>query len=1033
MTKRILIPLAIAYCSLCFKQNAYAQPMWTINLIDSVANGKRAEKFENRRLGSEKMADKKFTVVRHFFQNNFTHYNYYFNANNKINAVLERAKAIQIDDFSKLLSYYPFTFENTAAQKTELDSVIYKATSGILLHDLRNDWIDNMYLLMGKAYFLKKDFDSAANTFQFINYNLFPRKKNEDENKVVGTADTENKQQISIANKEKRNIAQKILTQPPSRNDALIWLARTQIEQDELGDAAGLINILQHDPNLPKRLQDDLADVNAYWYYKQGIYDSTAAYLEQALTVQNTKLDKSRAEFLLAQLFEKTNQYNKASIFYNKASAHTTNPLLNIYAQLNDAKMRKGNDIKELDRGISNLVKLSKKDNFEKFNDIIFYAAGELALLKPDTNQAIILFTKSYQKNENNIVYKNKAFLQLADIAYNRKAYQLAFNFYDSLQSGDTTLADRLDQIQTRRNALSKIVEKISTIQREDSLQMIAAMPALQRDAFVKKLAKKLRKAKGLKEEDVVSTEPLLSFDNNKDAPTDLFASTGKNTGEWYFYNSGVKAKGFSDFKRKWGTRTNVDNWRRKSATSATSKDNAATAQDNMTALNNVNPDDVDAITTNTDTQNGKLVAGGKITRTPGGGSPEPLGKTDQQEDITFEGLMANLPLDEIRLTASKNTLAVNMYLLAKLYQEELEDYQQAIDTYDTCLLRFPDSLYNGALYFGMYYCYTKLGNNAKANYYRNLIKTNFANSQSYKILSNPSSAKPTEKNTEGTNRYQAIYNLFIEGKFAEALAEKQKADSLFGTNFWSPQLLYIEAVHHIKQKNDSVAIAVLSNIGKLYPASKLKPKADKMIDVLKRRKEIEDYLTALQITRLKEDSVIVEPVRVRMIRDDNNLLQPKKQDSSKTIIKPLTSIAPVKDSLLNVAKTVSGPYVINAAHTHYIVMLLDKVDGTYVNESKNAMARYVADNFRVQAITVTKDAIDKDNSLLIFSIFTNAAEAIPVLTKMRKAAPDELSWLPTNKYSFIIIDEDNLTRLKNTKDINGYKALLKAQFAGTF
>jgi tetratricopeptide (TPR) repeat protein len=1032
MTKSIIILLSIAYSCLFFKQNAYAQPMWTINLIDSVANGKRAEKFENRRLGSEKMADKKFTVARHFFQNNFTHYNYYFNANNKINAVLERAKAAQLDDFSKLLSYYPFTFDNTAAQKTELDSVIYKATSGILLHDLRNDWIDNMYLLMGKAYFLKKDFDSAANTFQFINYNLFPRKKNEDENKIVGTADTENKKQISIANKEKRNVPQKIFTQPPSRNDALIWLARTQIEQEELGDAAGLINILQHDPNLPKRLKDDLADVNAYWYYKQGIYDSTAAYLEQALTIANNKLDKSRAEFLLAQLFEKTNQFSKASIFYNKASLHTTNPVLNIYAQLNDAKMRKGNDVKELDKGITNLVKLSKKDNFEKFNDIIFYAAGELALLKPDTNQAIILFTKSYQKNENNIVYKNKAFLQLADMAYNRKAYQLAFNFYDSLQSGDTTLADRLDQIQARRNALSKIVEKISAIQREDSLQMIAAMPQAQRDAFVKKLSKKLRKAKGLKEEDIVSTEPLLSFDNNKDAPTDLFASTGKNTGEWYFYNSGVKAKGFSDFKRKWGARSNVDNWRRKSATTAP-KDNAATAQDNMTALNSVNPDDVDAITTNTDTQNGKLTSGGKITRTPGGSSPEPLGKTEQQEDITFEGLMANLPLDEIRLTASKNSLALNMFLLAKLYQEELEDYQQAIDTYDTCLLRFPDSLYNGALYFGMYYCYTKLGNNAKANYYRNLIKTNFSNSQSYKILSNPSSAKPTEKNTEGTKRYQAIYNLFIEGKFADALAEKQKADSLFGTNYWSPQLLYIEAVHHIKQKNDSVAIAVLTNIGKLYPASKLKPKADKMIDVLKRRKEIEDYLTALQITRLKEDSVTVEPVRVRMIRDDNNLLQPKKQDSSKTIIKPLTTITPVKDSLLNVAKTVSGPYVINAAHTHFIVMLLNKVDGTYVNESKNAMARYIADNYRVQAITVTKDAIDKDNSLLIFSIFTNAAEAIPVLTKMRKAAPDELSWLPTNKYSFIIIDEDNLTRLKNTKDINGYKALLKAQFAGTF
>ncbi|MBL0359255.1 MAG: hypothetical protein IPP72_21380 [Chitinophagaceae bacterium] len=123
------------------------------------------------------MAEKKFNIYRRVVQNNFTHYNYFYNANNKINLVLERAKAAQKDDFSKLIGYYPYTLENTATQKQELDSVILKATAGILLHDLRNAWIDNMYLLMGKAYFFRKDFDTAAATFQFINYNLFPRKK----------------------------------------------------------------------------------------------------------------------------------------------------------------------------------------------------------------------------------------------------------------------------------------------------------------------------------------------------------------------------------------------------------------------------------------------------------------------------------------------------------------------------------------------------------------------------------------------------------------------------------------------------------------------------------------------------------------------------------------------------------------------------------------------------------------------------------------------------------------------------------------
>ena len=113
MPKRTFLP-ALLLCAFCTGfTSVFAQPTWTIDLL---GKEKKPEKFENRKLGSEKMADKKFTTVRRFFQNNFTHYNYYYNANNKINAVLERAKASQKDDYSRLLSYYPFTLDNTASR-----------------------------------------------------------------------------------------------------------------------------------------------------------------------------------------------------------------------------------------------------------------------------------------------------------------------------------------------------------------------------------------------------------------------------------------------------------------------------------------------------------------------------------------------------------------------------------------------------------------------------------------------------------------------------------------------------------------------------------------------------------------------------------------------------------------------------------------------------------------------------------------------------------------------------------------------------
>ena len=116
------------------------------------------------------------------------------------------------------------------------------------------------------------------------------------------------------------------------------------------------------------------------------------------------------------------------------------------------------------------------------------------------------------------------------------------------------------------RNALAEIVEKINIIEREDSLQSIAAMSPADRDAFLKKLSKKLNKERGIKDEDVDYTNSAADFYfNTKNASPDLF-NTSDTKGDWYFYNTSIKSKGLSEFKRTWGKRQNVDNWRRASS-----------------------------------------------------------------------------------------------------------------------------------------------------------------------------------------------------------------------------------------------------------------------------------------------------------------------------------------------------------------------------------------------------------------------------------------------------------------------------------
>ncbi len=985
--KKRFIPFLIIFS--IFSGSLYAQPTWT---FDPFGKEKKPEQYEEKKLPSEKTADKKFTTFRRFVQNNTTHYNYYFNANNKINAVIERAKMSNKDDYATLLPFYSYTLDNTATQKTDLDSVIYKATAAILLHDLRSDWVDNMYLLIGKSYFFRKELDSAALTFQFINYNLFPRKKREDDNRIVGGNSSAQSSMLSIANKEKRNVVQKVLTLPPSRNDALIWMARTLTEQEQYGDAASMINILMNDPNLPKRLRNDIEEVNAYWFYKQQYYDSAAIHLEKALTNAETKQDKARWEYLLGQLFEMSGQFDKASDYYAKASKHTVDPVMDIYARLNDAKMYKDNgNVKELEKTIAKLLKMAKRDRYESYRDIIYYSAGQLSLQKPDTSNGKTSFGKSVKYNSGNIAYKNKAFLQLADIAYAEKEYRKASAYYDSLQIDDPSLKDEATRINARKNSLSNIVAEINVIEREDSLQKVAGMSPAERDAVIRKILKKYRKENGLKDEDPGSSPITFS---NKNEPTDLFESSSSSKGEWYFYNNTSKSRGYSDFKSRWGKRDNVDNWRRKSA---------AATQIGMAS--NIDLDDP---------LNAKKAAAAQA----------------KNIDFSYEGLMANLPMNQEMLDSSNHMIAKSLVNLAKLFQNDLEDYKEAINTYEDYLRRFGNKQVDPDVYLGLYFCYTKIGNTAKADYYKNLLMSNYATSDAAKKISDPGfTANPNDKNPEATKRYAAIYDLFLEGKFAEAAEAKKNADAIYGKNYWTPQLLYIEAVNYIKQKNDSVAIQALTNLVSMYPNSVLKPKAERMIDVLKRRAEIEEYLTKLEITRDEEDKIFLS--------DNNTVVIQKAPEKKPTVTPPVVAVNKPPTQATNAVQTppsmMSGAFTWNGDAAHYVVMVLDKVDGVYINEAKNAFVRYNREKYFNKPITINRDTLDKDRSLLLFQTFIDADDAVSYYDKVKAAAATEVSWLQPNKYYFLVISEDNLQILKRGKDVNAYKTLLNNQYPGKF
>jgi hypothetical protein len=295
-------------------------------------------------------------------------------------------------------------------------------------------------------------------------------------------------------------------------------------------------------------------------------------------------------------------------------------------------------------------------------------------------------------------------------------------------------------------------------------------------------------------------------------------------------------------------------------------------------------------------------------------------------------------------------------------------------------------------------------------------------------MINDPLSLQPEKNNPVVSQKYATIYDLFLQGNFDTAFALKKIADSLYGKNYWSPQLLYIEALYYIKCTQDSAAIATLEDLISLYPNAALKSKSENLIEVLKRRKEIESYLTNLEITRVEDDERI-------LIANDKNVETKKAIVAAPTApkIQTIKNISIVKDSGIQLPPSmVSGVFKWKASQPHVAVIVLNKVDAVYANETRNAFKRFNSSN-GFSNVVVNRDTLNAQMSLMVFGIFGTAADAFSYCSKIKKAAPTQISWLPANRYSFIIISEENLLLLKSNKDLDNYKKLLDNQYPGQF
>jgi outer membrane protein assembly factor BamD (BamD/ComL family) len=969
---------------------ATAQPGTTVDL-------KKPEKYESRTLGSEKTTDGKIRPVKRFYQNTITHYNYVFNANERLNEIIERAKQGFKDDYTKLLPYYNYSLDATATDN-DIDTVIYKCTAGILLHDLRNDWVDDLYLLMGRAYYLRKNFDSAERVFAYLNYAFAPK----DEGYDLPVGSNETGTEFSISTKEKK----KLLGPQPKRNEDIIWIAKNYIEEDKPHEASAILEMLRYDPHFPERLRPLLHETIGYLFYKSGAYDSAAYHLSEATSMDDGKPDKARREYLTAQLFMAAGLKKEAQDYFTKSAAHTIDPYMAVYASLNAINAAEDSS-DAADKKVTSLLKLAKKDRYVAYRDLIYYTAAQVLMQSNNYEQAYQFAKQSIKYNVNNPIQRSRSFMLLGDLEYARPDYILAKAAYDSVDAGNLGNAEEEAKLTARLAALQVIAANVTTIHTEDSLQAVARMPEAARAALIKKTVRQLRRAQGLKDEDssvFVNPAVQLAGNNNNTAANDLFAAQASAKGDWYFNNNALKSSGYAGFRAAWGNRPDVDNWRRMAAVS---KQIAAASQGN--------PDGNDDGMIDTPLGD-PMLNGASITENIMNGQ------------VSYDVLLSYLPLTAEKLQESNNKIVEAFFNNGKKFQDDLEDYNAAIASYDSLLTRYPANMHAEETLLSLYYCYNKLGKKPSADSVASIMRTRYKDGKFTAILNNLKNAKKRVADP-ATTEYERIYNLFIEGKFDEAKTAKATADSLYGNSHWTPQLLFIESIYYISKREDSTAIETLTSLTTQFNNTPLAQKAETMIDVLRRRSEIENYLTTLQVTRLPED----EPSRVVTLNKVDRVGDKKELKADSVIEKKAPVVKAVVDTTKEMKATVRS-YVFNASDQQFVGIILNKVDPVYANETRNAFNRYNQINFYNQKINISSAKINDSLNLVLLGPFNDAAEALIYSEKVKpKAAASIIPWLKPEKYSFTIISQSNLDILNDTKDLTGYTEMLEKVLPGKF
>lgn len=633
-------------------------------------------------------SSEKNTFTNRMFHNTTSRYNALWYAQNNIKELEALIEREHKEDYTQVLPIFFPIDSAIIEQNAELLADVRDFSSKAIEWHRISKWVDDAYFLLGMSDYYEANFDESSNTFRYLN-----------------------------VNSRKKRI----------RHRSLIQLMRQFTDLRKFDEAAFVIDYLSKESGISKENRFILYKNLAYYYDLRGEINGKIGALDRALALTKDKKEKSRINFILAQLYQREGLDALAYSYYNEALKGNPPYERSFFALLfaqQVAELNKSKDLKRVRTYYDDLYKDSKNKDLR---DVILYEKALFELKQEDIDAAENLLIRAAKEESRNPVQKGYIYQKLAEISFDIKRDFRATKYYlDSALSYIRPNDAIYPEINEKKGNFDNYVLHYETISRNDSLIRLSQMSEEEQELIAEMFIRQ-EEDRLLKEAEAKSKERSSSiFDN-------LLAFGGRGTGEsFYFDNAVAMQRGSIDFYRNWGTRPLEDDWRRNvQGFGGSSRADTPSATDETSEPSEQEPESI-------------------------------IGQLPDKES-----LLAQIPRSEEAITRLKQGLESSYFELGKLLFFDFKEFQMSIDYLESLITTYPNSNKKAEAYYILFLANQEINGNAEL--FAQRLNREFPDSPFTFSVNNPDAIKGNQAFLASSQLYKEAYEQYYAGQYLEA------------------------------------------------------------------------------------------------------------------------------------------------------------------------------------------------------------------------------------------------------------------------